>query len=255
MGVINEHLTSPQRVAMQGALELLMGNHREPSPEWEKQAAGVIFELVAVLTTAPADQQRDPLGWSTAKPSAMGAYWIKGFSSDAEQAALVEVDVDEEGELVVNLHQNNSERDYGYWYLVSEINNEFEWAGPLSRHPPALAAQYKSYTTQPAESLAGMAARQLKDESRWIEIRDANAQAFPDMGPSDYYPVGSIIKIPSTTPTPVAVVLPKHMNEHDAVEKLLGRFGVYGVVPADVATDIYNCALADVAKLNEVKSE
>ena len=247
MGVINEHLTSPQRVAMQGALELLMGNHREPSPEWEKQAAGVIFELVAVLTTAPADQRRDPMGWSTAKPSAMGAYWIRGFSSDAEEAALVEVDVDEEGELMVNLHQNNSKRDYGYWYLVSEINNEFEWAGPLSRHPPAPAAQYKSYTTQPAESLAGMAARQLKDESRWIEIRDANAQAFPDMGPSDYYPVGSIIKIPSTASTPVTVLLPERKTAAD--------YRYMRKADGENAASLYNGALDDVARMIGVKGE
>lgn len=53
MDVINEPLTSPQQVAMQGALELLMGNHREPSPEWEKQAATVIYELGAALVGYP----------------------------------------------------------------------------------------------------------------------------------------------------------------------------------------------------------
>ncbi len=120
---------------------------------------------------------------------------------------------------------------------------------------PASVTNYRSYTTQPAESLAGMAARQLKDESRWIEIRDANAHVFPDMRPSDYYPVGTVIKVPCSKVVPVAVVMPKRMNEHDAVQKLLGRFGVYGLVPADVATDIYNSALSDVANLNEVKGE
>jgi hypothetical protein len=59
------------------------------------------------------------------------------------------------------------------------------------------AAHYKMYTTQPAESLAGMAARQLDDSARWIEIRDANALEFPDMAPHDYYPVGSVIRIPA----------------------------------------------------------
>ncbi|MDD1976970.1 hypothetical protein [Pseudomonas tussilaginis] len=47
-----------------------------------------------------------------------------------------------------------------------------------------------------------------------------------------------------------ALVLPKRMNEQDAVEKLLGRFGVYGRVPADIATDIYNAALDEVRSLN-----
>lgn len=49
---------------------------------------------------------------------------------------------------------------------------------------------------------------------------------------------------------PVAVVMPERMDNEMAIPKLLGRFGVYGVVPADVATDIYNAALADVEKLN-----
>ncbi|HEX8594206.1 MAG TPA: hypothetical protein VF682_13140 [Pseudomonas sp.] len=57
-------------------------------------------------------------------------------------------------------------------------------------------ATYVDYVTQPAESLAGIACRQLKDERRWIEIRDINAHAFPDMAPHDYYPVGTSIKLP-----------------------------------------------------------
>ncbi|MNJ45141.1 hypothetical protein D3C77_402250 [compost metagenome] len=48
-----------------------------------------------------------------------------------------------------------------------------------------------------------------------------------------------------------AIVLPERMNDQDAVQKLLGRFGVYGRVPADVATDIYNAALDEVRRLNE----
>lgn len=62
---------------------------------------------------------------------------------------------------------------------------------------PVVVVRYKTYITQPAESLAGMAARQLKDEKRWIEIRDANSLEFPDMCASDYYPVGSAILIPA----------------------------------------------------------
>ena len=57
-------------------------------------------------------------------------------------------------------------------------------------------ATYVDYVTQPAESLAGIACRQLNDERRWIEIRDINAHAFPDMAPHDYYPVGTRIKLP-----------------------------------------------------------
>ncbi len=56
---------------------------------------------------------------------------------------------------------------------------------------------YVSYTTRPAESLAGIALRQLKDESRWVEIRDINAHAFPDMQSHSYYPAGTVIKLPA----------------------------------------------------------
>ena len=52
---------------------------------------------------------------------------------------------------------------------------------------------YVTYVTQPAESLAGIAMRQLNDESRWREIRDLNSGQFPYMGPHDYYPVGTEI--------------------------------------------------------------
>lgn len=59
---------------------------------------------------------------------------------------------------------------------------------------------YVSYTTRPAESLAGIALRQLKDESRWVEIRDINAHAFPDMQSHSYYPAGTVIKLPAAAP-------------------------------------------------------
>jgi len=67
--------------------------------------------------------------------------------------------------------------------------------------PPFTAAPQSpgkpTHTTQPAESLMGIALRQLKNESRWTEIRDLNASEFPDMGPHDYYPVGTVLRLPS----------------------------------------------------------
>ncbi|HBP0696559.1 TPA: hypothetical protein L5Q41_005936, partial [Pseudomonas aeruginosa] len=74
----------------------------------------------------------------------------------------------------------------------------------LYAHPVAQAQHsvpaYVSYTTRPAESLAGIALRQLKDESRWVEIRDINAYAFPDMQSHSYYPAGTVIKLPAAAP-------------------------------------------------------
>ncbi|MFU4579763.1 LysM peptidoglycan-binding domain-containing protein [Pseudomonas aeruginosa] len=93
---------------------------------------------------------------------------------------------------------------------------------------------YVSYTTRPAESLAGIALRQLKDESRWVEIRDINAHAFPDMQSHSYYPAGTVIKLPSpSNPIPQAWLdvqaerrrqveaegwTPEHDDEHNGGE-------------------------------------
>jgi len=57
---------------------------------------------------------------------------------------------------------------------------------------------YLTYTTTPAESVAGIAARQLKDQSKWIEIARLNSLEHPDMGPHDYYPVGTVLHMPVT---------------------------------------------------------
>lgn len=73
---------------------------------------------------------------------------------------------------------------------VAEFEAQAQHSGPA----------YVSYTTQPAESLAGIALRQLKDESRWVEIRDINAHAFPDMRSHSYYPAGTVIKLPAAAP-------------------------------------------------------
>lgn len=78
------------------------------------------------------------------------------------------------------------------------------YAAPVAQAQHSVPA-YVSYTTRPAESLAGIALRQLKDESRWVEIRDINAHAFPDMQSHNYYPVGTMIKLPSpSNPVPQA---------------------------------------------------
>lgn len=52
------------------------------------------------------------------------------------------------------------------------------------------------YTTMPGDSLAGIAHRELGDNSRWAEIRDLNSDAFPYMRSFEYYPVGSSIILP-----------------------------------------------------------
>ncbi|XXF10167.1 DUF2591 family protein [Pseudomonas sp. D2-3] len=61
---------------------------------------------------------------------------------------------------------------------------------------PAELLPHRSYTTNPGESVMGIAMRELKDEKRWKEIRDLNAEAHPNMGPHDYYPVDTVLAMP-----------------------------------------------------------
>ena len=52
------------------------------------------------------------------------------------------------------------------------------------------------YTTNPGESIAGIALRQLGDEKRWQEVRELNEYQHPGMVATDYYPPGTLIIIP-----------------------------------------------------------
>lgn len=52
------------------------------------------------------------------------------------------------------------------------------------------------YTTQPGESVMGIAMRQLGDRTRWVEILELNAR-FEDLGPHEYFPVNTEINLPS----------------------------------------------------------
>lgn len=55
----------------------------------------------------------------------------------------------------------------------------------------------RTYTTTPGESIMGIAFRQLGNERRWQEIRALNAERFPNILPHEYYPVGTILNLPS----------------------------------------------------------
>lgn len=53
----------------------------------------------------------------------------------------------------------------------------------------------RTHTTQPGESLSGIALRQCGDEGQWRNILDCNP-AFDDWLPNDYFPVGTVLKLP-----------------------------------------------------------
>ncbi len=93
----------------------------------------------------------------------------------------------------------SQERGFAWSYLLASIKSCVKASEDTAQAQHSVPA-YVSYTTRPAESLAGIALRQLKDESRWVEIRDINAHTFPDMQSHSYYPAGTVIKLPAAAP-------------------------------------------------------
>lgn len=53
-----------------------------------------------------------------------------------------------------------------------------------------------TYTTTPGESVMGIANRELNNSLRWTEIAELNADRFPGMRHFDYYPVGTVLRMP-----------------------------------------------------------
>lgn len=85
----------------------------------------------------------------------------------------------------------------GFFPIVHPMLTSIRNALAAHRQAQQQGAGHPTYKTKPGDSVMGIALRQLKDESRWVEIRDLNAQAFPDIGPHDYYPVGTLLKLPA----------------------------------------------------------
>ena len=93
-------------------------------------------EELRALLAAPV-VERQPVAWDSAKPSAPGAYWVRG--NGLVRDALIQV-IEEEGELRCNLHIRTTEDDFGYGYSIDQLSDEFEWLGPLFASPPAPVA-------------------------------------------------------------------------------------------------------------------
>lgn len=54
----------------------------------------------------------------------------------------------------------------------------------------------RTYTTQPGESVMGIALRQCGNEAEWRHILACNPR-FADLLPSDYFPVGTVLTLPT----------------------------------------------------------
>lgn len=130
-----------------------------------KQPQGEIDRLLAMGDAAPAAPQQLAL-----PPEAEGSAAQKSFWAGFEAA-----------------HMSGSTNIRDAW-------NSYKATDEFARLNPS--AQVATYTTQAGESLMGIANRQLRGTDRWKEIRELNADRFPDMGPHDYYPVGTVLKMP-----------------------------------------------------------
>lgn len=142
---------------------------------------------------------------TVAQHAASVARWAEMFNRveqerDAALARVAELDKQCRDDVARALGLRPSqERGFAWSYLLASIKSCVKASGDSAQAQHSVPA-YVSYTTQPAESLAGIALRQLKDESRWVEIRDINAHAFPDMRSHSYYPAGTVIKLPAAAP-------------------------------------------------------
>lgn len=101
-------------------------------------------------------------------------------------------------------HADRADRLPSGDYSLPRVQNK--WLGWQARAqlPAGGAVQsYGRYITRCGEMVAGIALRQLGAEKRWVEIRDLNAHAFPEIGANDMYPPGTELIMP-VAPHPVS---------------------------------------------------
>ncbi|MED5492717.1 MAG: hypothetical protein VYD45_11430 [Pseudomonadota bacterium] len=100
----------------------------------EELSRGEALARVAVLEAELAELRGRvcvPEGWTLDKPTVPGAYWVRG---NGLPEALVVVKRDE-GELWCNLHMSTTEQNFGYGFTVEQLDDSFEWLGPLAAAP------------------------------------------------------------------------------------------------------------------------
>ncbi|HGE2070754.1 LysM peptidoglycan-binding domain-containing protein [Pseudomonas aeruginosa] len=183
---------------------------KQPSPAQAEQAerpevvARVVHSTPVVLDQCAPLNANDEM-MTVAQHAASVARWAEMFNRveqerDAALARVAELDKQCRDDVARALGLRPSqERGFAWSYLLASIKSCVKASEDAAQAQHSVPA-YVSYTTRPAESLAGIALRQLKDESRWVEIRDINAHTFPDMQSHSYYPAGTVIKLPAAAP-------------------------------------------------------
>lgn len=97
----------------------------------EKKLQTRIRKLEKLAETAE-PSVRDVVPWKSGHPTLPGAYYVRGFRylEPDSPPALVEV-ADDNGELVCNINEYNTFEVISRWSLLADINEAFEWLGPL----------------------------------------------------------------------------------------------------------------------------
>jgi|GEM_PF-5011859 len=103
--------------------------------------AGYADAVKAIEVGKPAAAQ-EAVAWSKTKPTAEGAYYVRGFNlfQLAQYEALVQVrthhfDGEPAPELVCNIHESTSNADMDDWSPMVDMSDDFEWFGPLFAAP------------------------------------------------------------------------------------------------------------------------
>ena len=129
----------------------------------------------ADMTTAA----QEAVAWIKTKPTAEGAYYVRGFNlfQIAQYEALVQVrmhhfDGEPAPELVCNIHESTSNEDMGEWSPMVDMSDDFEWFGPLYAAPVAEA---------PVDVIAGVLSDLSAVAGSWtVEAVGAGADARND---------------------------------------------------------------------------
>lgn len=91
--------------------------------------------------------------------------------------------------------------------VIEKAYAQIGYGKPNPIAPAESGQPIRTHTTQPGESVMGIALRQCGNEAEWRHILACNPK-FADLLPSDYFPVGTVLTLPllatATHPAPAA---------------------------------------------------